>query len=258
MIGASGNDAAVSISQLASLVHKEMQSGQKVVLGDLWDKLQREPFGYYNTIACGVLLGFVFSCYKDSAFSWTDSSQGTHVLGEATIKTIVLQMCKGSMTTDYLSAGSITFQQFRDYARKILNLTPVQIANDTECWHNMREAITKAGAPLWALKYLPVNMYGSEDARQAAHKIIDNLQQFILLDNDRETAMSNVIQLFNGRGKLMVVLSKAFQDKHLMSSAFRTFLFDASPNLKATAEGLSISAKCHLYMDGRPGEGKVG
>ena len=61
-----------------------------------------------------MLLGYVFSFYKDSAYSWTDNAQSTHVLGESTLKTMVLNMCKGKMTTDYLSAGSITFQNFRD------------------------------------------------------------------------------------------------------------------------------------------------
>ena len=216
-------------------------------------KLQRQPFGYYNTIACGVLLGYVFSCYKDSAFSWTDNVQSTHVLGETTLKTMVLNMCKGTMTTDYLSAGSITFQNFRQYAQKILNLTDAQIANETECWRNMREAVTRAGAPLWALKYLPDNAYGSPDFQDAAIKIVDNMQQFISQDHDRESVMSNVIQLFNGRGKLRKVLEKSFQDKNTMNAAFRSFLFESSPELNSIAGKLSIqpeelSDRLHMVM----------
>ena len=253
MVEASGSKAAASISELARTIRDEMLSGQRVILGDLWDKLQRQPFGYYNTIACGVLLGYVFSCYKDSAFSWTDNAQSTHVLGEATLKTMVLNMCKGTMTTDYLSAGSVTFQNFRLYAQKILNLTDAQIANETECWHNMREAVTRAGAPLWALKYLPETAYGSADFKEAAMKIVDNMQQFIAQESDRETAMSNVIQLFNGRGKLRKTFEKAFQDKNVMNTAFRTFLFEVSPELNTVAGKLSVqpeelSDKLHRVM----------
>ena len=187
MVEASGSKAAASVGALARTIRDEMLSGQRVILGDLWDKLQRQPFGYYNTIACGVLLGYVFSCYKDSAFSWTDNAQSTHVLGESTLKTMVLNMCKGTMTTDYLSAGTVTFQNFRQYAQRILNLTDAQIANETECWHNMREAVTKAGAPLWALKYLPEEAYGSVDFKDAAMKIVDSMQLFIAQESDRET-----------------------------------------------------------------------
>lgn len=253
MVEAAGSKQATSISELAKLIRTDMQSGQKVVLNDLWGKLQERPFGYYNSIACGILLGYVFSCYKDSAYSWTDNAQSTHVLGETTLKTLILNMVKGTMTTDYLSAGSITFQKFRDYAQRILNLSDAQIANETECWHNMREAVTKAGSPFWALKYLPDETYGTPDFKQAAMKIIDNMQDFLAAENDRESVMSNVIQLFQGRGKLRVNLTKAFQDKNVMASAFRTFLFTASPELKAIASKLNVkpeelSDKLHMVM----------
>lgn len=253
MAEATGNKAAESISQLARLIRSEMLSGQKVVLSDLWAKLQQPPFGYYDTIACGILLGYVFTAYKDSAYTWTDSSQGPHVLAEANLKTMVWNMVKGKMTTDYLSSGSQTFQRFRDYVKAIMGLTDVQVANETECWHNMREAVTKTGTPFWTLKYLPEGSYGSVDFRDAAIKIVDQIQLFIAQDADRESIMSNVIQLFNGRGKLRVALTKAFQDKHTMNAAFRSFIFDASPELKQIADKLTIqpeelSDKLHIVM----------
>lgn len=253
MAEASGSRQAKSISELARCIRDEMNSGRKLVLSDLWTRLQQSPFGYYNCIACGVLLGFVFSCYKDSAFSWTDNAQGSHVLDESKLKTLVLNTVKGNMTTDYLSAGSITFQSFRGYVQRILNLTDAQVANETECWHNMREAVTRAGSPFWALKYLPEESYGNPDFREAGMKIIDSMQEFIASDNDRENAMRNVVQLFNRRGNLKPRLATAFADKNVMASAFRSFLFDASPMLKEIVSKLSVkpeelSDKLHMVM----------
>lgn len=253
MIQATGNKAAESISQLAKVVRDEMQSGQKVVLSDLWSKLMQPPFGYYDTIACGILLGFVFTGYKDSEFSWTDNSQGTHVLGETTLKTMVLNMVKGKMTTDYLSSGSQTFQLFRKYIKAIMNLSDVQIANETECWHNMREAVTKTGAPFWTLKYLPDSDYNGVESKATAIEIIEQIQLFIAQDKDHELIMGNVNQLFSGRGKLRVPMANAFQNKHTLSSAFQTFLFSSSDDLKTIAAALSIqpeelSDKLHMVM----------
>ena len=253
MEAASGSKAADSVAALARTIREQMESGQRVVLSYLWDKLQQEPFGYYDTIACGILLGYVFSCYKDSAYSWTDSALGAHVLNEANLKKMVSDLCKGSMTTDYLSAGSITFQHFREYAKRILNLTDAQVANETECWHNMREAVTKAGAPLWALKYLTDETYRSPDFKDAALQIADNLQDFLSRENDRETVMGNVVQLFSGRGRVREILAKSFQDKNAMNVAFRAFLFDSSPELRDIAGKLSVkpeelSDKLHSVM----------
>lgn len=249
----SGSKAAESVGALARMIREKMESGQRVVLRDLWDNLQKD-FGYYDTIACGILLGYVFSCYKDSAYSWTDSALGAHVLDEANLKKMVSDLCKGSMTTDYLSAGSLTFQKFREYAKRILNLSSdAQVANETECWHNMREAVTKAGSPLWALKYLPEETYRSQDFKDAALQIVDNLQDFLARENDRETVMGNVVQLFSGRGRVREILAKSFQDRNMMNAAFRAFLFESSPELRDIACKLSVkpeelSDKLHSAM----------
>lgn len=239
----SGTKAAASLSALAKFIREKMESGRKVVMSDIWSELQQPPFGYYNTIACGVLLGFVFSCYKDSAFSWTDSTQGTFVLNEGNLKTLVLNTCKGNMTTDYLSAGSVTWQNFREYIKKIFKLSDGQTANETEGMRSVRENITAAGAPFWSLKYLPDDEYGNAEMKAVAEKVIDNMQVFISQEGNTDEAMSNILQLFNGRGKLRERITKAFQDKSVMSKAFSLFLFEASPELKTITEKLSVQTE---------------
>lgn len=238
--GITGSRAANTVSVLAKFLREKMESGRKVVLGDVWAELQQPPFGFYNTIACGVLLGFVFSCYKDSAYSWTDSSQGTFVLNESNLKTLVLNTCKGNMTTDYLSAGSVTWQNFRDYIKKIFKLDDGQTANETEGMRSVRERITQTGAPFWCLKYLSETELGGIEMKEAAGKIIDNMQVFISQEGNTDEAMSNVIQLFSGRGKLRERMTKAFQDKAVVSKAFSAFLFEASSELKEITDKLSV------------------
>ena len=249
-----GNKNVKSIAAVAHLVEEQMMSG-KVVLSDLWDQLQRKPFGYYDTIACGILLGFVFSFYKDSTFSWTDNAQSTHVLGEGTLKTMVLNMCKGKMTTDYLSAGTVVFQNFRDYAKSFFGLSDVQVANETECWRNIREAITKSGSPLWTLKYLDDGAYINANYKESTLKVVTELQNFVMQEHDREPIMSEVLKLMTGHGKVKSILQKAFHDKVILASAFRRFLFEASPDLKAISEKLNLQPeplndKLHQVMQG--------
>ena len=250
-----GNKTAESIAHLAKLVRDEMTSGQKVVLSDLWAKLMQPPFGYYDTIACGVILGYVFTGYKDGKYSWTDSSTGVHLLSESNLKTMVLNMVKGKMSTDYLSSGTKTFQLFSEYIQKIMGLKDVQAAEETECWRNMRESITKTGAPFWTLKYLPDETYGSDELKQGTCDVVDEIQKFIMAQSDREGIMGNVNQLLGANRKARPILTKAFQDKHVMSSAFRSFLFDVSPELKEIASKLTIQPeelgdKLHAVMQG--------
>lgn len=235
---ATGDKTVKAVSELAKVVRDKMDSGQRVILSDLWSELQAPPFGYYNTIACGIILGLVFSCYKNSAFSWTDSAQSTHILDAATLKTMVQSMCKGALSSDYLSAGSVTFQNFRAYVKDIVHLTDAQVATEPECCRNMRAAITQSGAPFWALKYLPEEAYGTNI--DTAMKIIDGMQKFVSTDVDRESVMSDVLLNFQGRGKIKVKMRTAFQDKNTMSAAFQNFLFASSPELADVAAALSI------------------
>lgn len=250
---ASGDKTVTAVAALAKVICDKMDSGQRVILSDLWRELQEPPFGYYNTIACGILLGLIFSCYKNTAFSWTDSVQSTHILNEQTLKSMILSMCKGALHSDYLSAGSITFQHFRDYVKDIVKLTDAQVATEAECCRNMRAAITQSGAPFWALKYLPDGTYGPNTDK--ANTIIDEMQRFVSADIDREAIMNNVLLNFQSRGKIKVAMRNAFQDKAVMSAAFRNFLYSSSPALADVATTLSIqpvdlSDRLHLSMQG--------
>lgn len=238
--GNNGTKQAMCVSELARLVKDEMESGRKVNLCDLWATLQKPPYGYYNTIVCGVLLGFVFSFYKNSKYTWTDSAQSSNVLTEETISKMVSSVCAGKMTTDYISAGSLTWQQFSEYLSKIFDLSEGQLADQTSGYHNVREDVTKIGSPFWVLKYLPKSEWSSEELRKTASQIVDHIQTFIAQETDVEEAMSKTLELFNNNGKIRVALGKAFHDKSKMAATFRSFLFGASSELEAVATRLGV------------------
>ena len=109
------------------------------------------------------------------------------------------------MTTDYLSAGTITWQNFSDYLRAVFHLNVAQLAEQTTGYHNTREAVTKSGTPFWALKYLPDNVWNNSELQNIGAKVIDNIQVFIAQDGDIEGAMSSVLQMLQGRGKIRVM-----------------------------------------------------
>lgn len=117
-------------------------------------------------------------------------------------------------------------------------LQDVQVANETECWRNIREAITKSGSPLWTLKYLDDEAYINPNYHETTVKVVDALQQFVMQETDRESTMSEVLTLVHG--KVKNIIQKAFHDKATLAAAFRRFLFDASPELKNIAEKLNL------------------
>lgn len=118
-----------------------------------------------------------------------------------------------------------------------------QTANETEGMRSVRERITATGAPFWCLRYLSESDYGNAEMKNVANKIIDNMQVFISQEGNTEETMTNVLQLFSGRGKLRERMTKAFQDKSVMSKAFSTFLFESSPELKEITDKLSVQTE---------------
>jgi hypothetical protein len=95
----------------------------------VWDELQKCRLLAITTPSpAGLLLGFVFSAIKTALQLEPTASQGTFVLNESNLKTMVLNICKGSMSTDYLSAGSVTCRKFRELYQENFQLTDGQTA----------------------------------------------------------------------------------------------------------------------------------
>lgn len=231
---------ARAVAKLAAFINDRLRSGARVRLTDLWDELQKPPFGYYDTIACGVLLGFVFRFYVNGAFSWIDDSQNSHNLNENTMSTMIARMVKGKMAADYLSAGSATWQEFRKYAQRLLGLDDSQTSNEEQAKLHARNRITKVGTPYWAVKYMAAEEFGSAEDQQLACKIADHMQAFIELNGNTDEHMSEVLNLFVGRGRLRKTMEQAFAKASSMAAAFRNFVYQASPELKIVAERLAL------------------
>ena len=256
MMGLTGSKASESIAALAKCIHDEIEhNGARVMLDELWQKLQGSPYGYYDNMVCGVLLGYVFSAFKGLGYTWKDSTQSPIGLTDTTISTLVMNMCKGKMTTDSLFAGTEAWRAFRDYLKAIFGLDDTAVADAVSGNHNVREVITKTGTPFWVVKYLPSDVWANQDAKDAAYKIVDGIQDFISNGDDNEAVMSSVVQLFNGRGKVRKVITDFYQDKSAMAEAFQNYLFGTSPQLQEIAAKLSIqpqtlSDKLHRVMQG--------
>lgn len=248
-----GDAKAEAIAQLAEFIKTKMSEGGRVSLSDMWDALQEPPFGYYDNIACGVLLGYAFLSYENSEYSWTDSSQSNQVLNRPTLSKMITQMVKGRISSDYISRGSEDFQTFRKRIQKIMNLSEAETVTETSCWHNMRDIVTKHGVPFWTLKYLPKEDFASDDFYNAAIEIVENINNFITDDVEHEKIIVEVNKLFKGRGKLREILAEKWNDKPTLKAAFRGFLFKESPELEEISQKLSVqpenlSDKLHEVM----------
>lgn len=238
-----GNAKAISVAKVATFIKDKLESGARVRLSILWDELQQPPFGYYDTVACGVILGFVFRFYIGSSYTWTDEIQNTTGLNEKNLPGMLQKMCKGKLGQDYLSSGSVAWQQFRGYAQSLFKYSSSdEVANETKARANIRDKVNKTGVPYWTLKYTSENEYGGNNNKSVAIQIVNYVQTFIegYDQQNVDDAMGKVKTLFAGKGKLKSLLADIYADSQKMANAFRTFIFDASPDLRDATISLNL------------------
>jgi hypothetical protein len=232
---------ARAVSALAKYIREQLSQGAKVKLDSLWMELQNPPFGYYDSLACAYLLGYVLRFYKNGEFNWVDSSNNTFPLTEKNLATMVYKICRGDVVNNTLSSGSDIWQQFRPYAQKIFKLSAEESVSEEQARKYMRERINSSGTPFWAIKYIPEEKLGGNEAKNVVCHVADALCAFIAEQDNQEDAMSKVITLFKGRGQVRQAMEEAFASDALRYMAFRLFILENQPQLKDLVDTIGIN-----------------
>jgi len=238
----SKNEKGKSVAALAKHIQDQMTMGAKIKLDFLWAELQKPPFGYYNSLVCAYLLGFVFRYYKNGEFNWIDSTGNTHLLTEQNLTSMIAKMCRNDLVNNTLSSGSETFRKFRDYPKNIFNLEESEIANEVSTRHNIREKINLSGVPLWCIKYIKSEKLGGEDIRNNIVRITDLFYSFIDESANAEDVMSDIISAFKGNGALRKVFKETFENKVLKQEGLQSFIVENNADVDNYIKTLGISS----------------
>lgn len=222
---------ARAVASLAQFLHKKLSQGAKIKLDLLWGELQEPPFGYYDSVACAYLLGYVLRFYVNGEFNWVDSANNPNYLTEKNLATMICNICKEKVVNNTLSSGSEIWQQFRKYVQKIFKLNDQESASEEQARKYMRERIINAGAPFWVLKYVPEGKYGGVEARTEVLQIVDKMCAFITGQGDQEEVMGDIISLFTGRGLVREAITEIFANSSEMYKALELFIIQCQPRI---------------------------
>ncbi len=230
-----------AVAALAKYIREQLSQGAKIKLDSLWMELQNPPFGYYDSLACAYLLGYVLRFYKDGEFNWVDSSNNPFPLSEKNLATMIYKICRGDVVNNTLSSGSEIWQQFRPYAQKMFKLAAGESASEEQARKYMRERIISSGTPFWAIKYIPEEKLGGNEAKNVVCHVADALCTFIAAQDNQEDAMSEVITLFKGRGQARQAMTDAFASDSSRYMAFRIFILENQPQLNDLVDAIGIN-----------------
>lgn len=225
LLQSTGNPGAEAIAKIANYISERFSQGTQIKLDALWQELRNAPYGYYNSMACGYILGFLLRYYVNSEFSWNRGDNNPWPLTEQTLATMITSMCKEEVVNNYLSPGSEVWQKFKPYVQKVFKLQDGESVNETEARKYMSKQCTeKAGAPFWVLKYVSEDKFGGAAAKQAADEIIELFCDFMLEIGDQEQVMGNITVKFTGRGTVRKALTNLYFDQNTVYDAFSTFI----------------------------------
>lgn len=235
----SDKPAARSIAALYQFIESQFASNSgKIDLSDLWSKLQDPPFGYYDTLVCNFLIGFIMRHYKDSDYTWYDGSN-PFMLKPENLSKMISKMCKNQSAGHYLSAISETERYFKEYTKRIFDMTADEVANPELARKNIKVKITKSGMPIWMIKYIPDDkMSGVKDN---IYKIIDALIPFIRQDGDQKEIMEDINNKCKGKNSALKVISENYKNKSLLFQGFENYLMSVNPDILVSAKNNGFS-----------------
>lgn len=252
-----GNDGAVAVAKIAGYILQRFSQGTQIKLDALWQELQEAPYGYYNNMTCGYILGFLLRYYINSEFSWNKGDNNPWPLTEQTLATMVTAICKEEVVNNYLSPGSEIWQKFKPYVQKVFNLQDGETVNETEARKYISKQCTeKAGAPFWVLKYVPEEKYGGAAAKQVADEIVDLFCNFMSETGDQEQVMGSITEKFTGHGAVRKALTNLYFDQNNVYDAFSAFISQKCPGLQALRDSIGLTGHdlfdaIHQMMQGQ-------
>lgn len=252
-----GTDGAYAIARIANFILQHFSQGTQIKLDALWQELQEAPYGYYNNMACGYILGFLLRYYVNSEFSWNKGDNNPWPLTEKTLATMITAICTGDVINNYLSPGSEVWQKFKPYVQKVFNLQDGETVNETEARKYMSKQCTeKAGAPFWVLKYVPQEKYGGESTKQSAVEIIELFCDFMNEIGDQEQVMSQITLKFTGRGPIRKALTSLYFDQNTVYDAFSSFISEKRSELQQLRDNIGLTSHdlfdaIHQMMQGQ-------
>ena len=240
---ASGNETASAVGRLAKFVLERFSQGTRIRLDALWQELQAAPYGCYNCMACGYILGFVMRHYVNSQFTWNKGDNNTHLLTEQNLSAMISAMLREETVNNYLSPGSEVWQKFKPYVQKIFRLSDSEAVNEIEAKKYMSKKCTESGVPFWVLKYADAENFGGHAAKSTACEIVEMFYGFMNDSGDSEQLMNDITAKFAGLGSLRNTIGDLYFEHGAAFEAFSMFITEKCPELQDLREKIGLSGR---------------
>lgn len=230
------------IYDLIKFISNQLSSGT-TYLDDLWQNMQSE-LGYYNAGIFAYLLGFVMHFYLGK-YTWFDGNN-SHRLDENTAPTMILNILSGKTSGMKLASESDTEKNFKSFTCNVLTLNTSEVGDIFDCAKQIKVKLSKLGAPLWVLKYLPDDKYSG--IKEDICKVIDLYTEFILESRSRIEVVEDVVSFVKPKTRLYRMILPNLLRNETMQEGLTNFIFAHAHDAQELCEKYNFSIKTLVSM----------
>ncbi|MDN5363002.1 MAG: hypothetical protein PWQ91_63 [Eubacteriales bacterium] len=209
--------------------------GNKVTLVELWEELQKPPYGLMPSPMGILLFARLLRKYVDGYY-YSDGIN-SQPLNSFKLAEILDQVVKGQKSAVNYSIHRLSREgeKFCELARNLFNLPPEKTSYPEEARKNMREKLQALGYPLWTIAYLPEG--GDADFRRA----LATLQWVLSYDVDelKDEDMKEVVATVKPQAKKIAMNLDPARMEQGMASFFDLHV----PSLKEFRSALGLTIR---------------
>ncbi len=217
------------LAQLQFQVAASFAEQDSVSLNDLWEQLQKPPFGFFPSPLAITLLGVTLRDYVDGYY-WRDGIN-TRPLERGKLASLIDAVMRNKQNVT-LTRSTPEARSFCAILVDAFALNPEESKYPQNARDALRTLLTTVGYPLWALHYASEQPIQSLTLLQAP--LADRTDDQVELTNERLAAI--VPTLIAERARLTeIVQRKPFE------AGMRYFITSRAPSLLNVAERLKIS-----------------
>ncbi len=180
----SGKEKSPLLSEVKKKVRENIEGQNTVRVVEIWEELQKPPFGMTSMIIGKVLFGFAMKEYCDGSYYWSDGTDCKPLSREG-MRDLLIKVVTKAKGSDQLEIRRLSpeIEKFCRVVQRAFGIHDDDVIYPEPLKNKLRDKIKDLSYPLWALKYVPPE---DESISSVWDIIIEGIESFIKSEKKRE------------------------------------------------------------------------
>ena len=229
-------------------IQKQLEENGRVSFREIYQKLQKSPYGLLKCNMSAFVMGFVLREYATDDYAWSDGMVPADL--DVSKLAMSIDTClKGTGKTrdEYITKNDEEKRKFAEATAHIFGIAPQECRQVEDARKNLRVAMNRLSFPIWTLKYNLKTDY-TEIEKAEIVKYIDSFSKFVNNDNTDTTdkELTGEIARIYKRDQTSAHLLRDLIKKDAVKKSMATYVAEKYPELVSVADRLGDNDKKYL------------